>query len=85
MTEFDFAFFAGRMIAALFMLPLALVFQVLAVLLFAWVFGIGRDNATSTHGLRRVFDRLEQSPEASALFLGAVVIASALLSAGLVG
>lgn len=85
MTEFDFAFLTGRLIAAAVMLPLSIAFMLLTIGAFALVFGIGRDNSAKVRGLRASFDRIELDAKALAIFLGAVVIAAAMLAGKLVG
>lgn len=80
----DWTFIAEKALRALLFLPLALAFMVAALLAVGWVFGIGRDNTGSWTPMRKAFDRLEGDPRSLAMFLGAVVIAAALVSAGLV-
>jgi hypothetical protein len=83
LNDADLAFVLGQVARTLFLAPLALAIQFLALYLFAWMFGIGRAKASDT-GLRRVFDTIEGSPLSLALFLGAVVIAAAVVTSALV-
>lgn len=80
----DFAYLLGRIVAAIALLPLTLAFTLAYIHVIARVFGIGRPDHDAK-GLRAAFNLLEKDARALAIFLGATVIAAALLAGKLVG
>jgi hypothetical protein len=82
MNAIDFSFLLARLFSAVIFVPVALAIQVAALMLLARFLGIGTGGGR--RGLRQLFDTIETSPQAVATFLGAVVIAAALISAALV-
>lgn len=80
----NLGFLFGRMLAAVVLLPLTLIFTLAYIHVLARVFGIGRHNPDST-GLKAAFNLLEGDPRALAIFLGSTVVAAALLAGRLIG
>jgi hypothetical protein len=75
-------FIFGRALAAAIMLPLALLFQVVALLVFAQVLGIGAHSDRTR--LHRAFAAVEANPLALGIVMASIIVAAALVSAGLV-
>lgn len=81
MQAADLAFLLGRLIQAAAFLPVSLVFMAALLAAVMAVLGIG---VRGKHGVRAVFDRVEEDPRALATFLGSVVLASGIIVAALV-